>query len=71
MLKYMKANTMILCMIMVLLLSRTNLDLHSGKKPCKKSSEASLQVIKNPRPQRVEVEQGRPDMWREGEDGEN
>ena len=56
---------------MVLLLSRTNLDLHPSKKPDKKCSKASLQVIKNPWSQRLETEEGRSKLcWKRRSGGQ-
>ena len=51
--------------VMALLLSRANLDLHESKNSHKKSSKASLQVIKNPRFKRLEIEEGRSKLCRE------
>ena len=51
--------------VMALLFSRANLDLHESKNSHKKSSKASLQVIKNPRFKRLEIEEGRSKLCRE------
>ena len=60
-----RGNTMIYMRIMALLLSRANLDLHEGKNSHKKCSKASLQVIKSPWPQRLEVKEGRSKLcWK-------
>ena len=60
-----RGNTMIYMGVMALLLSRANLDLHESKNSHKKSSKASLQVIKNPRFKRLEIEEGRSKLCRE------